>query len=215
LYVTTMLVLFFTSYLGYQEVGNIMPIYAVALVYLVNILVVGYFLIPAVRALYFDPRLRWWETKPRFSVDIEVKFFNISQTPDLLAKNDDRDSDASPLDAVYFGHTANFSETGLFIKSNFVPRDHDVIELLFFYEGVEYRFSGTVILHHTHQTHGFGVKFLHDDASLKRAVGLAKLMSTNGLMSKALTFGPEDTFQYWARTLLRTGRGLIPDLKKR
>jgi hypothetical protein len=31
-----------------------------------------YFMLPAVQRVYFDDRLKWWETKPRYIVDIEM-----------------------------------------------------------------------------------------------------------------------------------------------
>lgn len=36
---------------------------------LLNIGVVRYFLIPAVRLAYIDPKFRWWESKPRYNVN--------------------------------------------------------------------------------------------------------------------------------------------------
>jgi len=33
-----------------------------------------YFLLPAVRAAYFNAKLRWWETKPRYLVNIPASF---------------------------------------------------------------------------------------------------------------------------------------------
>ena len=38
--------------------------------YGLNILFVSYFLIPSVRQVYFNPRIRWWETKPRYFVEM-------------------------------------------------------------------------------------------------------------------------------------------------
>lgn len=35
-----------------------------------NILAVTYYLLPAVRSIYFNNRIRWWESKPRFKVEI-------------------------------------------------------------------------------------------------------------------------------------------------
>src|SRR3989344_6678525 len=41
--------------------------------YFLNFVVVTYFLIPAVRATYFDKKIRWWESRPRFLVKLNAK----------------------------------------------------------------------------------------------------------------------------------------------
>ena len=41
-----------------------------------NITIVVYLLIPAVRIAYLDPRVRWWETHPRYQTDIDCTISN-------------------------------------------------------------------------------------------------------------------------------------------
>lgn len=39
-------------------------------IYLLNVLLVTYFSLPEIKRFYFQPKLRWWESKPRYSVQI-------------------------------------------------------------------------------------------------------------------------------------------------
>ncbi|MBY0414589.1 MAG: hypothetical protein K2Q18_10500, partial [Bdellovibrionales bacterium] len=46
----------------------------------INVVYVSYILLPKVRAPYYDPRLRWWETKPRyvFETDLKISYNDVS-----------------------------------------------------------------------------------------------------------------------------------------
>lgn len=46
---------------------------------MVNLFFVTYYLLPTVRKIYFDRTLRWWETKPRFLLQIAAHFDSESQ----------------------------------------------------------------------------------------------------------------------------------------
>ncbi len=46
------------------------PHFTSILILAFNVLVITYFLLPGVRRPFYDRRLRWWETKPRFGADI-------------------------------------------------------------------------------------------------------------------------------------------------
>ena len=65
LYIVLMTIPFGYSLLSYLKNATFGMTVALVVFYFVNMLVIGYFLLPAVRRLYFDPRMRWWETKPR------------------------------------------------------------------------------------------------------------------------------------------------------
>src|SRR6185295_9173146 len=57
----------FSVWHQYPQVYSLATLLAVNIV---NLGLVSYFLVPAVSAAYFNPRLRWWESKPRYSVDL-------------------------------------------------------------------------------------------------------------------------------------------------
>ena len=106
-YLVAITVLFVFSYSGYMSKAESISILPVLFVYLVNVSVVSYFLLPAVRQVYFDPRLRWWESQPRYRCDFQCSWSK-------------GESEAS-------GHIGNFSINGLFLKSDKFPEDSSEI----------------------------------------------------------------------------------------
>jgi hypothetical protein len=106
------------------------PVYLVAGVTALNCLVVCYFLVPAVRAAYLDPRLRWWEAKPRYRVNWDFKC-------DLNGKS-------------YKGHILNISEGGMFLSFQ-SPQEFELYKMAdfeFSYENFHFKLSGQLV-HHT------------------------------------------------------------------
>ena len=98
LYLVLMIFPFFYSYLSWQsQPSTELGVYLIAF-YVINLLVVGYFILPQVRQVYFDPRLRWWETKPRFKAEFETAFTWVDQKGT--------------------GEIKNLSEGGLFIETD-------------------------------------------------------------------------------------------------
>lgn len=49
------------------------PLTFLVMVTALNLTVVAYFLVPAVRLAYMDPNLRWWEALPRYRVNFPAK----------------------------------------------------------------------------------------------------------------------------------------------
>lgn len=63
------------------------PLYLIATLTLLNLSVVAYFLLPAVRLAYLDPSIRWWESKPRYLVDWKGKALQGKRATDLRVSN--------------------------------------------------------------------------------------------------------------------------------
>lgn len=194
-YFIAMYFLFIASYHGYIERSLTIDATSLLVVYVINISVVAYFLIPAVRSIYFDPRLRWWETSPRYKADFVCQF--------LDEKN------------PFQGQIANFSIGGIFLKSAHIPQDGATIETHFSYEGVNYVFQGQVIRHNSQNAIGFGVKFIPTPLSQKSAKSLAKILRDKGHELTGRTLTQEDSFMYWLTSLVKTGRGIVPEVKKK
>ena len=93
-YLLCMLGLLLASYFGYSERAGTITMLPIILAYSLNLIIVTYFLVPAVRKVYFDPRLRWWETLPRYSCNI-------------LANVNDQGKE-------FTGQISNFSEAAFF-----------------------------------------------------------------------------------------------------
>lgn len=195
LYLALMATILILSIKASLTYGNSLAYLTVAGMTILDLLVVCYFMIPVVRSIYFDPRMRWWETAPRFRLEAPVRY---------LANGTE-----------WQGTSANFSETGLFIISENLPADGSVIEIELVYKDVPLKTTGTVIHHGQMNKLGFGVQFASVGPHRKQTQLLHNLLMSEQAQLKDRMPGPEDSFVSWLKTLLATGRGLIPTRRTR
>lgn len=195
-YMLAITTLFVFSYVGFQSKNGDLGMTALIAVYLINITVVVYFLIPAVRNIYFDRRMRWWEVKPRYNCNFSAKW-NFEDN-----------------DVIHEGEVGNISVNGLFLKSEIYPRDEDMVEIeIPFDNGKDVKFSGKVVFHSTAGKIGFGVQFNHDKLSKQAATEITNDLDAKGMKAPGIQLRPEDSLTFWLRTLVTTGKGLIPKSK--
>lgn len=191
LYIATMLFISVMSYYGYRThagaIGAVWPILLLA----IDAAIVSYFFLPAVRTVYFDPRLRWWETLPRYRAEFPGRWSD--------------EAGSHP------GEVANFSAGGLFFKSADLPADESRATVAFEKNGVAYAFKGRVILHSKQNSLGFGFKF---DAETAEARSLAKTLAAEGRLIAHRAGTAEDGFFPWLKNAAK-GKGLVPQTKRR
>jgi|GEM_PF-657234 len=200
-YLASLATLFFFSYEGYLSKSSSLGLFPIVLVYAINILVVAYFLVPEIRQIYFNPRLRWWEISPRYQAEFDCHF---SAHVPGTAKSEAQDS----------GHIGNFSVGGLFLRSQVFPEDNSHVLIEFPFKGQTVSFNGRVILHKHQDAVGFGVEFFHSNESKKTAKRICSYLDEKGCRIESRFKRPDDdSFTAWARTLLTTGKGFFP--KKR
>ena len=107
---------------------------------LANFIGVGYILIPEVRKVYMDPALRWWETKPRYKVEIPSKNGNGSE----------------------LGVIQDISEGGVFL----IPANGksiaigDMLPMSFTFGHFTISVRGEVVYHNPSYLKGYGIKFV-------------------------------------------------------
>lgn len=191
LYLATMAAILLLSIKASLTYGNSLAYLTVAGMTILDLLVVCYFMIPVVRSIYFDPRMRWWETAQRFKLEAPVKF--------KAGGNE------------WTGTTANFSQTGLFIMSADLPADGSTVEIELNYKDAVLKTTGTVIHHGQMNKLGFGVQFTPHGGLRKQTQMLHNLLTSEQAQLKDRLPGPEDSFLSWLKTLLSTGKGLIPE----
>lgn len=191
-YLVSITGLFIFSYNGYLSKAESISLLPVLAVYLVNIAVVSYFLFPAVRSIYFDRRMRWWEIQPRYKCNFKCTWTE--------------EGKQIPVE----GEVGNFSANGLFLKSDEMPSDNSNVKINLPFNNMAIQFSGEAIIHNRSDAVGFGVKFLHDKESKAWAKDLVQDLESLGMRISTLDGRPEDSFSYWLRTLLTTGKGLVP-----
>ena len=156
-----------------------------------NLLVVTYFLIPAVRKIYFNRQLRWWENQTRYHADYSCECFTSDESKSSSA------------------HVKNISVDGLYLLSEkkLVSKLNLKIKIKFDEEQTEVR--GEAILHNV-QSGGFGFKIDHTNESRKTFKNIIAKLESEGKRATNLPNIQEDTLTYWVSTLLKTGKGLIP-----
>lgn len=185
LYIALMTLPFYFSFVEYLRKST--PLMAVALIlfFVVNIVVVGYFLLPAVRRLYFDPRMRWWETKPRYQADFQcqVEF----------------------KDQQHWVEIKNISEGGAFLETSADFSEGDSLKLFFKDPQGVIALRGDIVYRRTTAPSGYGFKF--DKASSKepRLHEVIKKLETEGAIIQSRMPAPEETFAGWLKTLLASG----------
>jgi hypothetical protein len=186
-FVLTMIFVVILNYLQWQEFPDRINFPLFVGMVIVNVLLVSYFLLPAVKLAYFDRRVRWWEQKPRYVVD---------WTGELLIG-----ANRHPCQIL------NFSEGGLLAK---IESEHPVgtsVDIVFESSEKTYRAKG-VILHTTPV--GTGIKFEHTPDSKKLLKDLAKTLKAEGYPLRIENEHWTVSLLNWLRGL-PSGEGFTPD----
>lgn len=158
---------------------------------LVNIAYVSYLLLPKMRAPFYDARLRWWETKPRYfySTDIKVSF-NDTHTEAQMT---------------------NISEGGLFAIVPMPIEPNTIVDLKFSILEAMIEVKAKIVYRKPDRI-SHGVQFYNLTRAQKKT--LAKMMSRLGEEKYELTRPIprwNDDFKIWFKTLMTTGKGLVPE----
>ena len=181
-------------YLQYTSQSHSML--ALLVVYSLQILLVLYFLLPSVRVTYFNPRVRWWESKPRFELKIPCTLEVKSQRHE--------------------GTILNVSEGGVFFQ---IPKGFnvgDVSRLEFHILSQIFSASGKIV-HQRELGNGvycYGIQFDHTSDSQKRFQNLTEALELLEFQQRTPGVPLLKSFTNWIATLLKTGKGFTPQIKK-
>ena len=165
----------------------------------INMIVVFYFLHPAVRIAYLDPKIRWWESLPRYEVNWGT---NLKQGAIELK-----------------GSVLNISENGAFI---FVPPPSSLktdvpVQLGFSFGNLSFLFQSEIVHGFSFKgQEGYGIKFSFA-SSLQKDL-LKKCMKAVKLLNYERTIKPVpwfESFQQWGKSLLTSKEGLVPKVVAR
>ena len=184
---------FWRHYQNYISAPTIFSLPLLMSVYFVNLGVVGYFLIPAVREPFFNARLRWWESKPRYSVDSLV-----ATLTGIWGQQD-----CTILD---------LSVGGIFIHFGRPLESGEAVKVAFHVAGQDFDISGTVVHYGLRGQKGCGIQF----AKLTRVDRKRLNQVTDGLKAQGVLHSRSSSpwttdLRTWFDTLIRTGHGLIPE----
>lgn len=192
-YIAVMAVPFIYSFMSWFEAPSAATGSALIVFYLINIAIVGYFMIPSVRVVYFDPKLRWWETKPRYSTDFQAKIF--------------------AGDRTIVGQVKNISEGGLFVEVSADVPMNESFRIQFHMGQQDYIFNCKAVYNRRATPTGFGFKMDLDAAAIDQILNLIARLKDEGSVVSGRVPGPEESFGYWLKSLSRRKDGWIPQAR--
>lgn len=189
-YLALMTVPFVYSFFSWRAVPSITTGLVLCTFYVINSLIVGYFVLPAVRRVYFDSRLRWWETKPRYGTDYQA----LVTAEAVSAK----------------GQIKNISGGGIFLATKALIPENVDLKLEFRGAGEDLKLVGHAIYHRSVDPIGYGIKFDLDAPTEDLVLNLIARLKDEGAFIVSRAPGPEDSFFYWVKSLLQTREAWIP-----
>lgn len=191
------------NYFTWRSSGDLVTVGTVLVVYALNILLVGYFLIPAVRTVYFNPRVRWWESKPRFEVRAEL-------TLELVDRKEPATPQAAPVSATLF----DLSEGGAFVETLQEVSVGAKVRLRFALLGQSHEVEGRVVYRRPSGLVGYGVQFVFASAEEKaRFRRLARGLDFLGLPRRPERVQKWADFCAWLRRAAQ-GKDWLPELPR-
>lgn len=186
---------------------NTLPHLSLIMMMALNLGLVTYFLLPAVRITYFNPKVRWWESKPRYPLQLPIKISK--QTPSGTPEH------GPHYPWQFQGTVQNISESGIFLQYKEGLALNETIRIGFDILGQWFEVSG-VVVHQRRVNTGdlcYGIQFLHNSETARRFGGLAKALKFLGFQSPATAQSRLRLFTDWLKRLLTTGKGLLPEVR--
>ncbi len=162
-------------------------------VHTINIAIVSYFLIPAVRQMYFKPSLRWWESKPRFLVNIRGA---------LQCENEKANC-----------RVIDISEGGAFVKCAENLDINDKVNLSFTFHNISMSLNANITYLRRMDGNGYGMHFTDlasNHAARKNLLHLIRSLKLLGVPRKRVLKNWREDFKDWMLKLFKTGEGFIP-----
>lgn len=163
-----------------------------------NGLFIYFILIPNVRAAYLDPRLRWWETKPRYCINEKVEI----KGSDLEVSSDN-------------AMISNFSEGGIFLKTTAVMPLGIIVNLKFSVLEKPMSLNGKIV-HQVESIHAYGIQFSDLTREEKKQLKkLTKELRLKNIPETRPVVNWKEDLTKWFYELKSTGKGIIPDVNNR
>lgn len=174
------------------EAGQIPLLVFFILFFFLNLFVVVYLLIPAVRITYMDPKIRWWESRPRYT-----------QKMDCM------------VDGKISSTIFNISETGIFIEKKDELVKDDVVDVEFTHDSIDLKLK-TRIVHNfsVEGVDGFGAQFetkLFSRPEKNKLKKLIKVLEKSGCPRRPQRRNELMAFIDWFKNLITTGEGFLPE----
>lgn len=154
-----------------------------------NSLLLGYFLAPSVRKVYFSDRIRWWETEARYLFHLDGR---------LLKKNEE-----IPIQI----HNLSFGGALIEAKDSSFFKVGETYSLLFSYSEYSINLSCEV---KNHRGLYFGLQFQHTSETQKELHFFLKEVVIPYYQNRDESPPWLESFLLWLNHLMRTGEGIFP-----
>ncbi len=188
-YLGCLFLIFLSNLYGFSTNANKANLIFLIVLLVIDLLAVAYFVVPAVRNVYLDPRLRWWEAAPRFTFEHAVEINGSNES----------------------GQIRNISEGGLFAMSMINLKEGDTAKLVWNFNSTVYEVTGKIVYKTARsRSEGFGIQFAHTPESQKQIKMLCSMLREQGQLVPDRLPGPEDSFGHWLKNLLTKHEGLFP-----
>ncbi|MBF0432405.1 MAG: PilZ domain-containing protein [Fibrobacteria bacterium] len=156
---------YFDVLFAFYAHGEYSKIAIAVLFFLINIIVVTYFLISAARQIYWDKSKRWWEQKIRYLIPRGMNLKVNIQYPEMGAPSKPKG-----------GEVLNVSESGILLSIDHAFHKEQNVNLQFTFEDVLFNLRGVIMRLDINNKSAFGIKFT--DIGLSSKLKLKKLIRT-------------------------------------
>lgn len=188
-YLICLVLIFAANAYSFSTRADLNSFLLLMLMLVADVLAVAYFVLPAVRNVYLDPRLRWWEAAPRYTFVVSL---DVNGQPDN-------------------GSIKNISAGGLFAITSVPLTEGQMTKLAWLFEGHVYQADAKVVYKSQRsQIDGYGMQFVHNSESEKALKLLCAQLRERGLLVPERVMGPEDSFIHWLKNLFTKHEGLFP-----
>jgi hypothetical protein len=161
----------------------------------INIFLVSYVLLPKVRAAYYDPRLRWWETKLRYLFVTKIEIGH--------------------HETWYLGKMTNISEGGVFALIPSVIAPETIVTLRFEIFEMEIEVKAKIVYRKSDNS-SYGLQFIELSKEQKKLLAkiIARLAKEKYEVTRPVPVWTED-LRDWFFTLIKTGKGMVPEITEK
>lgn len=163
----------------------------------INLAIVSYFLFPGVRATYFNRRLRWWETRPRYKVSV-----------DGAVSRSEGAQDACEILDVSVG--------GVFLRmlAERPMQLGEMTKVAFEVEGYRVEIDGKIVHQGRILKNSFGLQFTdRNRARLRTVAQMIKTLDQKGYVSDRRMAPWQEDLKNWLKDVVHTaGRSIVPTI---
>lgn len=185
-YLVCLGVLFISNVFGFMTQANTLNFVFLLGALVIDLLVVAYFMVPSVRKVYFDPRVRWWETALRYVYAAPVRISNTHE-----------------------GVINNISTGGLFVITQAPLKENEAVRLEWQEADQSFDVNGKVV-YFSPRAQGTGIRFEHTPETEIAIKNLTQKLHQQGHVVPERLPGPEDSFGAWIKKLITRREGLFP-----